>query len=254
MGVLRRAALAASLSSACVGPPPPPPNATSTPDPTTTTTAASSTAAEGPTTTAPPDGSTTSASAEDDSTSTTAVPVREEILQHSPQLACDRPLWCFDNGIDDPAGGPTFAQECFSTSLPTPLWLTQVDFVLQGLAPQLDEVHLEVYVRTDLGPQLLVGDLPLDPLTLALGPNSITLERPIEITEPGVCIGLAAPSGELAGALGVAVDESSTIPNWSYLRLGDTDTCSIPDWTDVMELMPVPTGNWCISATVQTAP
>jgi hypothetical protein len=50
--------------------------------------------------------------------------------------------------------------------------------------------------------------------------------------------------------LGVAVDETSTLPDLSFIRLTGSGACDIQSFVDVIDLDPEPSGNWCIEALI----
>ncbi len=180
-------------------------------------------------------------------------PGEEEVVEHTGFGGCSEPLWCYVNpNVNVPAGGATWAQECFTTDMQPPFELVEFEFVLRGLAvPQVTNVALQVYERVPGGgPASAIEARPLDVPMLEYGLNTITLDDPITITTQDFCLGLAAPDPGLGGSLGVSVNPTSSLPNVSYIRLLGDGQCYLPGWQEVISLNPYPSGNWCIRGTI----
>lgn len=211
-----------------------------------------------PTTTLPPDDSgdgegsstTTTTGEPSDGTSTGEVPPPlTELLEHASFDACNLPLWCYSNGdIFDPAGGPMWMQECFTATLEPPFELTELEAVVSGLHLAVGTVQVQVRERTaGGGPGATIATRIV---SVVGGHNTIAVVPPIAIDQAEVCIGLAATQSGLAGALGVAVNESATEGGISWFRLEGGEGCNYPSWADVIAETPTPTGNWCIRGTI----
>ncbi len=179
----------------------------------------------------------------------------EEELGRANFGGCNQPLWCYAGGnINNPAGGAIWAQECFRADMEPPFELVEVEAVIRGMSPELFNIELQVYERSGSG-----GPMSQQPLAtrmipredLSIGVNTITLESPIELDRQRFCIGLAAPDEGLFGSLGVSVDPGSQVDDVSYFRIEGNGGCWLPQWTDVIDDEPNPSGNWCIRGTVR---
>jgi hypothetical protein len=143
-------------------------------------------------------------------------------------------------------------QECFTATLAPPFELVELEVIVRGLAPEVSNVQLEVYAHDGMtGPGMLLGTRPVDVAGLAIGANAIAVMPPIPIDQANVCFGLAAPDPGLAGSLGVSVNEAFVQPEVSFFRLQGGGGCNFPAWADVMDVNPMPAGNWCIRGTIR---
>ena len=185
-------------------------------------------------------------SADSDPSGTGAGPPREEALQNAPQTECSMPFWCFDTTVFDPAGGPIWIYECFTSSLEPPLTLTELNFIVPVRPPELGDVHLQV---TEWA-----GDLPgtvvyvENEIPIVQGANTVVPGSPAVVDAQRFCVGLHAPGFGLSGALGVAVDTTSVQVGISFVQ--SDGLCQEP-LRDLLTLPePTPPGNWCLDVRV----
>lgn len=205
-----------------------------------------------PATTMPPSDSTGTSAAAESSTGEDVPPQVEEVLERASLGSCYEPMWCYLGDVFNPAGGPMWMQECFTATLAPPFELVELEVIVRGLAPEVSNVQLEVYAHDGMtGPGMLLGTRPVDVAGLAIGANAIAVMPPIPIDQANVCFGLAAPDPGLAGSLGVSVNEAFVQPEVSFFRLQGGGGCNFPAWADVMDVNPMPAGNWCIRGTIR---
>ena len=178
-----------------------------------------------------------------------------EHLQNAPQGTCELPLWCFVNGnVWNPLGAPIAAQECFESSLTPPLRLQTVHAVVAARTPSLGPVFLRVRSwGDDERPGEVLAAVQLAPQQVETGDDELRIDElaaPIEIDTNRFCVGLELDDGGFGSALGMSVDQGSTLVGSSFLRIDGPGDCSIPAFVDVIARMPYPTGNWCIDVEV----
>lgn len=176
----------------------------------------------------------------------------QEVLERAEFGRCAQPLWCYMSEIETPANTPIWPQECFTATFEPPFELVEVQVVLRGLGDEIEDVELEVFERTVNGPGALIGSQPLDASALFIGTNTLVVDPPLTIEQQEICIGFAAPDPEPARALGVSVSPAFTEAEASYVRMGGGGPCLIRDWSDVVELQTMPSGNWCIQGTIRS--
>jgi hypothetical protein len=181
--------------------------------------------------------------------------VNTEVLVNGPLSTCTEPLWCFipPNPMV-PIGDPIAAQECFVARMPPPFLLRRVTAQVGARSDQLGEVNLEIRARDGGRPGALLAAQAVDPGLLQVGLVDIELVGPLVVDTPEICVGFDAPGDGLAAAIGFAVDTESTLPGVSFVRMSSRGGCDVPQFSDVIALAPVPTGNWCFSAEIESLP
>lgn len=192
----------------------------------------------------------TSASDVDTGSTGAAGPIH---LQVTDQSNCSEPLWChFGTDVWDPAGNPTYSQQCFIAPIAPPYELTSVHYVVAATAPEVNAFILEVRSRSGGAPGGVVSFAQLTANDATAGSHEYVFAPPLVIGDPEFCIGFATPYQGLAGALGMAVDVGTAVGNASYIRIEGGDGCNVATWTDVIDgLDPNPSGNWCIDVDIQ---
>lgn len=210
------------------------------------------------TATSPPDDTTTSTTTGDTSSTssddaTTDAPPESEHLQRYNPDNCDEPLWCYANGnIYDGLGVRVGSQECFTPAVPRPYRLTRLDYVVAGsIGEMTGHAKLEIHIPDGDGPDELLTSIPLENVDLLLGTREYVFDAPVEIDADTFCVGFVAGRNNPKTALGLAVDTSALLEGHSYIRVNGDGGCDHPDWTDISELQPNPTGGWCIAADVE---
>jgi hypothetical protein len=249
-------------STACGSSPPELPTAATTTEATgTSATAPASTGADDATTSGGSAGSGTDTTGSPQTTgggsssSETGATILTEHLQNAPFATCSEPLWCFASSPNNPQGNPTHGQECFDAQVAPPYVVGSVTVHIAQLVDQLSDVDLVVYAPAGLAPTeppIYVESVPVD--ALVEGANVIALSETVVVPTSRVCVGLRSNGFGLSGALGMAIDTQSQIPDVSYLSLMGLQACDIPELTEVIGLAPMPSGNWCISAEIESAP
>jgi hypothetical protein len=149
-------------------------------------------------------------------------------------------------------GGPISASECFSTTLEPPFELLDVHYIVRGRSDELGSFDLQIRTLDEGEPGDVVFSQTIHPATVVMGDNVVTLTDPPQIETSEFCVGFDAPGSGLTSALGIAVDESSSLEDVSWLRMVGTGPCNL-EWEDIMEIEPNPTGNWCIDVNVRQA-
>lgn len=177
----------------------------------------------------------------------------EHHVQHGRQEACDEPLWCFYNGmIEVPAGGPIEGQECFVSPVAPPYEVSAMHYSVASLHTELETFELRVYAWDGGDPGAQLGAVELNSLAASPMEHEHVFEPAIVVDTNGFCVGFAATEPGLASAIGMAVDTASTIEDVSFIRT--EGACEAPMWTEVIGSGALPTGNWCMDATVRTIP
>ncbi len=173
-------------------------------------------------------------------------------VANAAQTACENnPLWCHaPNNVDSPLGGPVFGMECFSAPIAAPFELAEVHYSVAATHVAVEGFVLEIRHRDDSGPTDLIAAFDMDSGDVSPNEHTIALPEPVLIDSDEFCVGFALDANASEGALGMAVDTDSAVENVSFMRMGP-GPCNVPDWVDVIDAAPVPTGNWCIDATIQ---
>lgn len=212
-----------------------------------TTTGAESTGIVDPSTT------TTTAS---DSTTTDATtdgpppPPNPEHLQLYDQDNCEEPLWCYNTNTDvfDGLGARTHSSACFTAATPPPFRLTRIGYRIIGSFGDLDDSRFEVRSYAG-GPGPEIATLAAGGAALEPGPHALLTD--VLINESTFCVGLVGGDTDPDAGLGVAVDSITMLPpGQSWLRIDGYGGCDLPDWVDIEDFNPTPTGTWCIDVEV----
>lgn len=197
-------------------------------------------------------GETAATSAADGVDTTSGGAPVQHHLGNAAQTACEHhPLWCHavDN-VDFPLGDPVYGMECFVAPIAAPFELVAVHYSVAATHVDVDGFTLEIRHRDASGPTDLIASFDMDGGDITPNEHDIELPDAVMIDSDEFCIGFAVEADGPAGAFGMAVDTDASIDDVSFVRMGP-GACNIPEWVDVIDAAPVPTGNWCIDATIQ---
>ena len=168
-----------------------------------------------------------------------------ETLQNDDGM-CTNSIGCTDpEGI---GGNPQDIVECFEASLIPPFDLVEVEYGLPDMAPPPPEAADLVVFEWDgpgNAPGALIEQIEIDPMNLAAGTNTFTLEAPIEIGAVGFCVGLHGEE-EMDGMRLTFSD--NTLGGESYLR---ASLCGLDDFTTTDDLG-IP-GAFCVHPTINSS-
>jgi hypothetical protein len=179
-----------------------------------------------------------------------------EQLQHHDPEQCKDPLWCYADGdIQSGVAGRISSAECYVSTLAPPIALERVRYIVAATFGDLaaGAPLIRVYTVNDAmqpGPVILEAPLAADAVTL--GAHESVLDPPLLLPAPGFCVGLVGGSDTPPAALGVAIDGQQPAPGTTFIKIAAPSACSIPEFQDVADVMPKPSGHWCIAATVST--
>lgn len=207
-----------------------------------TTTAAETTSNSDPTT--DPDATTAAEAGSSDGTGG-GMPVH---VQHGDHGTCDTPLWCYLGVVSVPVGGMHAGQECFLAPIDAPFEIASIDYDVGGVSPELTSFLVEVHAMASGEPAQLLAQIPLLAGDATVGHHVILPPEPIVVTATRFCVGFRTTEQGLPGALGFAVDTGSSLAGASFVYSAD---CSVAQWTDsIVDIAAMPSGNWCIGASL----
>ena len=166
---------------------------------------------------------------------------------------CQLPLWCYSGGNPlNPAGGELWAFECFETGLAPPVTVYKFAYEVVANSNQLQDFQLQLRAYDPAtGPGALLNARTLDPaIEGTVESHGIDVGWTVDASD--FCIGFHAPAGGLGSALGLAVDETATVPDVSWFRIDDGSfgSCGMIEMADVMDTQSMPQGNWCFAVAV----
>jgi hypothetical protein len=198
--------------------------------------------------------SSSSATTDDDGTTTSGGAMVHHLMPTT-QSACNEPLWCFVGDVWNEYGDPTYGQQCFTSPVAPPFELISVHYIVADVAPELTGFQLEVHSRDESGPTDTIAFEQKTAADATPGNHEHVFATPVQIVDSQFCVGFAAPSLGLAGALGMAVDIGTSVSDVSFIRLEGPTGCAIPLWSDVIDDRdPIPSGNWCIDVQIREIP
>lgn len=207
----------------------------------------------GDTTEGPPRGDTTEGPPPGDTGEDTTGPMEPtEHVQNVPFTACERPLWCFLDGIFDGTGASQQSVECFTSTLTPPFAVTTVEYVVADNDSFGGDYTLRIYGFAGSGPGTEIMSEAVSSGSTVVGLNEHVLATPVTVQTPGFCVGFETPGGM---ELGFAVDEGTGCGSGtSYVSIDGGAGCNIGSLTEVCGLNPTPRANWCFGVDLVELP
>ena len=207
------------------------------------------------TTTVVPDTATTTDATTTGDTTGAPQPMTAELKHYADIAQCDFPFWCVSGkDINMPGTAENWAAECFDAPFAPPFIVTRVGFAVFGSKDDPDaSLEFHAYDMDAQAPVMEPFHVRALGVIASAGYRDFTLDPPVVVDAQRFCISVHSGS-EFGSQLGLGLDDVLAPPGQTFVGINGPSGCDVGKFTDLSTIDASSETQWCIDATISTAP